>query len=84
MKVDDIKFVFFSLGMGVAIASLLTSIYLLSISMLGGKSIVFEDNPVVAIVEMVLLVFAIGTCIVATGIYQRYRREESISDPKRV
>ena len=74
MKPENIKFTLFSFGMGGAIASSLTSIYILMVSIMGGKSIVHENNPVLAILEVVLLTFAIATCIIATEIYIKFQR----------
>ena len=74
MKATDVKFVIFSFGMGAAIASSFISIYILAISFIGGKSMVHEGNPILAIAEIILLTFAIGTCITATEIYQRYQK----------
>jgi hypothetical protein len=74
MKPENIKFTLFSFGMGGAIASSLTSIYILMVSIMGGKSIVHENNPILAVIEIVLLTFAIATCIIATEIYIKFQR----------
>ncbi|MCK4222986.1 hypothetical protein KAX01_01710 [Candidatus Bathyarchaeota archaeon] len=80
MKPENIKFTLFSFGMGGAIASSLTSIYILTVSVMGGKSIVHENNPVLAIVEILLLAFAIATCIVATEIYVKFQKTNNNSE----
>ena len=72
MKADDVKFTLFSFGMGGAIASSLTSIYILAVSLMGGTSIVHENNSIIAVIEVALLTFAIATCIMATEIYLKY------------
>ena len=67
MKPENLKFTLFSFGMGGAIASSLTSIYILMVSIMGGKSIVHENNPVLAIFEVGLLtLLQVATCIIAT------------------
>ena len=82
MKPENIKFTLFSFGMGGAIASSLTSIYILMISVMGGKSIVHENNPVLAIFEIILLTFAIATCIIATEIYIKFQRTNHSNNGK--
>lgn len=80
MKPEDVKFTLFSFGMGGAIASSLTSIYILTVSVMGGKSIVHENNPILAVVEIVLLAFAIGTCIVAAEVYLKFQKTNNNSE----
>jgi hypothetical protein len=80
MNAADLRFIVFSLGMGAAIASSLVSIYILASSIMGGSSIVYEQNVILAITEILLLAFAIGTCIVATEIYQRYQKAASFEE----
>jgi len=69
---DRIKFVLFSIGLAVAVASSFTSFYFLYSSVLGRQSLVYEPSPVLALVEMVFLVLAIGTCVAASEVYYRY------------
>ena len=69
---DKAKFILFAVGLAVAVGSSITSFYLLYTSILGKQNIVYEPNPVLAMVEMVFLVLAIGTCIVASEVYYRY------------
>ena len=67
-----IRFILFSIGLGTAVASSITSIFFLYISLLGGHSLVYEPNPILALVEMMLLVLGVGTCLVAPEVYYRY------------
>jgi len=69
---DDIKFVLFSIGLGTAISSSIISIYLLYTSLLGKPSVVYESNHFLAIIEIILLILAIGTCVTAAEIYYKY------------
>lgn len=80
MNAADLRFIVFSFGMSAAIASSLVSIYTLALSIMGGSSIVYEQNAILAITEILLLTFAIGTCIVATEIYQRYQKVTSFEE----
>ena len=70
--IDKAKFVLFILGLASAVASSLTSSYFLYSSMLGKQTVVYECNILLAFVEMVFLVLAVGTCIVASEIYYEY------------
>jgi len=67
-----LKFILFSIGVGVAAASSITSLYFLYASLLGSQSIVYEPNPVLAAIEITFLVLAVATCVVASEIYYRY------------
>ncbi len=69
---DKAKFILFAVGLAVAVGSSITSFYFLYSSVLGKQNLVYEPNPVLAMVEMVFLVLAIGTCIVASEVYYRY------------
>jgi len=69
---DRIRFVLFSIGLAVAVASSVASFYFLYSSVLGRQSLVYEPSPVLALVEMVFLVLAIGTCVAASEVYYRY------------
>ncbi len=69
---DRAKFILFAVGLAVAASSSITSFYFLYSSVLGKQSIVYESNLVLAVVEMVFLVLAIGTCLVASEVYYRY------------
>jgi hypothetical protein len=72
MRVGEAKLLFFYVGMGASIASSLVLMFTLLLSLWGKESLVYEANPVVAVAEIVLLAFAIGTCTVATEVYQKY------------
>lgn len=80
MNAADLRFIFFSFGMGAAIASLLISIYILAARLIGRTSLVHEQNAILAITEFFLLTFAIGTCIVVTEIHQRYQKISSFQE----
>lgn len=80
MNAADLRFIVFSFGMGAAIVSSLISIYILAASLIGRTSLVHEQNAILAITEILLLTFAIGTCIVATEIYQRYQKISSFQE----
>ena len=67
-----VEFILFSIGLGTAVASSVTCMWFLYISLLGGQSLVYESNPVLALVEMMFLILGIGTCLVASEIYYRY------------
>jgi len=72
-----IKFVLFSIGLATAIASAITSMIILYISMLGGKSIVYEPNFAVAFVETIFLILSVGTCFIASEVYYEYMEMKS-------
>ena len=69
---DHAKFILFSTGVGVAAASSITSIYFLYQSLLGTQSTVYEPNPMLALIEIILLILATATCLVASEIYYKY------------
>jgi len=69
---DKAKFVLFSIGLAAAVGSSITSFYFLYSSVLGKQNLVYEPNSVLALMEMVFLVLAIGTCLVASEVYYRY------------
>ncbi|MGQ9507021.1 MAG: hypothetical protein ACUVTB_04065 [Candidatus Bathycorpusculaceae bacterium] len=70
--INKLKFILFSLGLGTAIGSAITSIMMLYISMLGGKSIVYEPNFGIAFIETLFLILSIGTCLIASEVYYEY------------
>lgn len=70
--VDKVRFILFSIGLAVAAASSASSFLILYTSVLGQKSLVYESNSALALMEMVFLALAIGTCIVASEVYYRY------------
>lgn len=76
------KFVLFSIGLGTAIGSAITSIIILSMSMLGGKSVVYEPNILVAFVETIFLILSVGTCVTASEVYYDYLEMKTLSDKK--
>lgn len=80
MKITDVKFILFSLGMGAAIASSLISIFILLVSITGRTSIIHEQNPFLAFSEILLLIFSVATCIVATEIFQKYQKTGSLEN----
>ena len=55
-----------------AVGSSFTSFYFLYSSVLGQQNLVYESNPAIAFIEMVLLVLAIGTCLAASEVYYKY------------
>ena len=67
-----LKFILFSIGVGVAAASSITSLCFLYSSLLGTQSIVYEPNPVLAAIEIVFLALAAATCVSASEIYYKY------------
>ncbi len=69
---DKAKFILFTVGLAVAVGSSITSFYFLYSSVLGKQNLVYEPNSALAILEMALLVLAIGTCTVASEVYYRY------------
>lgn len=69
---DVSKFILFSIGVGVAAASSITSLYFLYRSLLGNQSTVYEPNPILALIEIALLILATATCLVASEIYYEY------------
>jgi hypothetical protein len=66
------KFVLFTIGLATAIGSAITSIIILSTSMLGGRSVVYEPNVVIAFVETIFLTISVGTCFIASEVYYEY------------
>jgi hypothetical protein len=77
VKTLDLKFAAFSLGMGAAIASSLIFIYILTTSLMGKRSLVYEQNPIIAIGEIFLLTFSCATCILSTEIYIKYQKKNT-------
>jgi hypothetical protein len=75
VKAPDIKFAAFSIGMGAAIASSLLFIYILTTSLMGKRSLVYEQNPIIAVGEIFLLTFSCATCIITTEIYRKYQKK---------
>lgn len=69
---DIAKFTLFSVGVGAAVASSLTSFFILYQSLLGRETLLFEHNPILAFLEMVVLILAVGTCVAAPEIYYKY------------
>ena len=75
---NHVKFALFVVGLAVAVGSSITSFYFLYSSVLGKSNLVYEPNPVLAFVEMLFLILAIGTCIVASEVYYRYLELKSM------
>ncbi len=75
MRNVDAKILIFFVGMGAAIASSATSMYVLIISLSGRQVLMYEANSIVAITEILLLIFAIASCVVATEIFEKYRKQ---------
>jgi len=71
------KYILFCLGIATAIGSAVTSIVMLYISMLGGKSIVYEPNFVIAFMETIFLIISVGTCVIASEVYYEYLEMKS-------
>jgi len=84
MKGLNARFVMFSVGIGTTIASSMVSIYILIVSLTGRKSLVYEQNPLISMAEILLLTFGIATSIVATEIYQKYQKAMLAVKPKSV
>jgi len=82
MKAAYIKFIVFSLGMSAAIASSIISILVLMLSITGRTSIVYEQNPLLAFTEILLLIFSVATCIISTEIYQKYQEKNNSQKTK--
>lgn len=76
------KFILFSIGLATAIGSAVTSIIILSMSMLGGKSVVYEPNIAIAFVETVFLILSVGTCVTASEVYYEYLEMKVAPDKK--
>lgn len=72
-----LKFILFSMGLATAIGSAVTSIIMLYISMLGGRSVVYESNFIIAFVETLFLLLSVGTCVTASEIYYEYLEMKS-------
>ncbi len=72
MKADTLKFVFFCIGISVAMASSLIFLLILSLNLNGVEILTFEHNPLIATLEISMLVIAAATCAVATEIYYSY------------
>jgi len=66
------RFFLFSVGLAAAVGSSVTSFYFLYSSLHGQQNIVYEPSPALALIEMMLLVLAIGTCVAASEVYYRY------------
>lgn len=73
---NKVKFILFVIGLAVAVGSSITSFYFLYSSLLGQANLVYEPNPALAMIEMMFLIVAIGTCIVASEVYYNYLKEK--------
>ncbi len=49
--------------------------YVLIISLLGRQVLMYEANSIIAITESLLLIFAVASCVVATEIFEKYRKQ---------
>lgn len=77
-----VSFILFIIGMAIAVGSLLTNFFLLYHSLYNQSTIVFESNPFIALIEMTLILLAVGTCVVATEIYHKYLKFEAMLLPE--
>jgi len=66
------KFLLFSFGMAFSIASVCVTILILITNIFGFYSVIYEPNIALAIFEIVMLVIAAATCLLATEIYYEY------------
>jgi len=73
----SVRFVLFSIGLGAAIASSVILIVFLYASLFNVPCLVYESNPWLATLEIILLFFGIGTCLAASEIYHKYLENEN-------
>ena len=67
-----VRFILFSVGLGAAIASSFVLIFFLYASLFNKPCLVYESNPLLASLEIILLIIGIGTCSAASEIYYKY------------
>jgi len=72
MNKNNLKFILFCTGISVAMASSLIFLFILCLNLNGIETLTFEHNPLIAMVEMWLLIMAVATCAVASEIYYKY------------
>lgn len=72
MNNDLIKFVFFCIGLATAIAASTVILFILCLNFSQIRVVTFESNPLIAIVEVILLINGIATCAAASEIYYRH------------
>lgn len=72
MKSDTVKFVIFCTGIAVAMASSMVFLFILCLNLNDIRPLAYESNPIVASVEMWLLIMATATCFAASEIYYKY------------
>jgi hypothetical protein len=69
---DNLKFALFCTGIGAAMASSLVILFILCLNLNGVRPLQYEANPIIATLEMLLLIMATATCFAASEIYYKY------------
>jgi hypothetical protein len=72
MNKNNLRFIFFCIGISVAMSSSLIFLFILCLNLNGIETLTFEHDPLIAMVEMWLLIMAVATCAVASEIYYKY------------
>lgn len=69
---DQLKFSIFCLGLAVAMSSSMIFLFVLCLNVNGIRPLQYENNPLIATIEIGLLVMATATCFIASEIYYKY------------
>jgi len=72
MNRNLIRFVFFCIGIATAIAASTVLLFILCLNFSQIRVVTFESNPLIASLEIMLLINGIATCIAASEIYYRH------------
>jgi len=72
MNRNLIRFVFFCIGIATAMAASTVLLFILCLNFSQIKVVTFENNPLIASLEIILLINGIATCAAASEIYYRH------------
>lgn len=72
MDKRKIKFLIFSFGMAFSVASVCATMLILILNIFGFYSVIYEPNIALAIFEIIMLIIAAATCLLATEVYYEY------------
>jgi hypothetical protein len=69
---DKLRFAVFCTGIGAAMSSTLVILFILCLNLNGVRLLQYEANPIIATLEVLLLIMATATCFAASEIYCKY------------
>lgn len=72
MNKKGIKFILFCIGMATAMAASALFLIILFLNLNKVRVITFENDPIVAGIEIIFLTIGIATCAAASEIYYKY------------